>query len=271
MRQISKNDRVYLPKSFSSEAQYEAVVLSEFRKKLLDFHVLPFKKEIQGVNGTRNIPDLAIVAKDLSCWFVVEVELAHHSLNSHVIPQVTTFVEGEYSDIHAQYLNSRLELDCYESLFSLVRYQRPIVLVVVDSSSVYQSDWHKELRSIGVKMAILEAYFNELDDCIVLHDGYHPVKPASESIKLVKHQTLNSLYCKTPPPILRDMHSASLQANYGGTMHGLKVLCTESEAMLFLSPDPNLEEGKQYLLEVTSITDIRIIKREHRRRGNLNG
>jgi hypothetical protein len=40
-------------------------------------------------------PDLALIANDYSHWFVIEVELASHSLNRHVLPQVRAFRYGE--------------------------------------------------------------------------------------------------------------------------------------------------------------------------------
>lgn len=40
-------------------------------------------------------PDLALVANDRSHWFIVEVELASHSFEKHVLPQVRTFRYGD--------------------------------------------------------------------------------------------------------------------------------------------------------------------------------
>jgi hypothetical protein len=39
-------------------------------------------------------PDLALVAKDFSHWFVIEVELVSHSFEKHVLPQVRAFCYG---------------------------------------------------------------------------------------------------------------------------------------------------------------------------------
>ncbi len=40
-------------------------------------------------------PDLALVARDYSHWFVIEVELASHSFDQHVLPQAKAFRYGE--------------------------------------------------------------------------------------------------------------------------------------------------------------------------------
>lgn len=47
------------------------------------------------LEGERRVADLALVHKTLSHWFVVEVELASHSLEHHVLPQVRCFRYGE--------------------------------------------------------------------------------------------------------------------------------------------------------------------------------
>lgn len=45
--------------------------------------------------GERRSADLALIHKTMSHWFVVEVELAGHSLTQHVLPQVRCFRYGE--------------------------------------------------------------------------------------------------------------------------------------------------------------------------------
>jgi hypothetical protein len=47
------------------------------------------------LEGDRRRADLALVHKTLSHWFVVEVELANHSFEDHVLPQVRCFRYGE--------------------------------------------------------------------------------------------------------------------------------------------------------------------------------
>src|SRR5689334_16688900 len=60
-------------------------------------------------------PDLALVAKDLSHWFVIEVELISHSLEGHVLPQVRTFRYGEPQRDCISVLSDALTLDRFQS------------------------------------------------------------------------------------------------------------------------------------------------------------
>lgn len=47
------------------------------------------------LEGERRMADLALIHKTLSHWFVVEVELAAHSFEHHILPQVRCFRYGE--------------------------------------------------------------------------------------------------------------------------------------------------------------------------------
>ena len=75
------------------ESEYERLLLSNARALFPDYHVVEFKPIIQSEYGTAK-PDLALVDRDLRLWWVVEVELAHHSLKGHVLPQVEILTSG---------------------------------------------------------------------------------------------------------------------------------------------------------------------------------
>ena len=228
---------------------------------LPEFEVVPFKKTIEGSGGQRNVPDIAVVAKDLSCWFIIEVELSHHSLKYHVIPQVKTFIDGEYTREHASYLHSKIGAYRETDLHSLLRFKRPIILVLVDSESVIEQNWHENLFEAGVKLGILEVFFSDLDDSIVMYSGYLPEKPRTAEVKLKKHAYFNALTCVRPPHSLADMHSAELTVDFNGAMHRLKILSSYQEAVLFLYPQPEIETGKWYYMDYSSTSNLRIMKR----------
>lgn len=50
------------------------------------------------LENERRTSDLALIHKRLSHWFVIEVELAGHSLEYHILPQVRCFRFGEPED-----------------------------------------------------------------------------------------------------------------------------------------------------------------------------
>ncbi len=261
MKYVCKNGMTYLPKSYSNEEQFEAIVQAELDRTLPEFFVIPFKKDIESPSGRRNCPDLAIIAKDLSCWFLIEVELSHHSLKNHVLPQVETFIEGEYTREHAAYIRTKIPELCEHALFRLLRYKRPVVLVVADSEAAIDKKWQKHLHEIGCNLGIMEVLFSERDDSLILFSGYLPEKPRVEEVKLKKHAQFNALMCAQPPQSLSDMHSAILTVNFNGTLHKLQIVSGQKEAILFLNPQPEIEKRTCYYMDYSSTSNLRIMTR----------
>ena len=69
------------------EGDFEAEVVKALTCLQPDYLCGVFAGEFV-LEGERRIADLALIHKTLSHWFVVEVELAGHSLENHVLPQV---------------------------------------------------------------------------------------------------------------------------------------------------------------------------------------
>lgn len=76
------------------EADFEAEVVKALTCLMPDYQCGVFAGSFV-LEGDRRVADLALVHKSLSHWFVVEVELAGHSFEHHVLPQVRCFRYGE--------------------------------------------------------------------------------------------------------------------------------------------------------------------------------
>lgn len=140
------------------ERDYEAVVIDQSPKVFPGWRCVPFSETIEGEEGTRKKPDLALVDLDYRQWWVVEIELAHHNLYSHVIPQVDAFRTGTYGSVHANALHNKAnDLDA-DRLQAMVRGEPPGVLVVVDSPS---TEWRRPLAERRVALAVVEPFRSE--------------------------------------------------------------------------------------------------------------
>src|ERR1700723_1024466 len=74
------------PTAFS-EIEFEAEVVRALTCLLPNYFCGVFAGSFL-LDDERRSADLALIHKTLSHWFVVEVELASHSLSAHVLPQV---------------------------------------------------------------------------------------------------------------------------------------------------------------------------------------
>ncbi|MGH9647063.1 MAG: hypothetical protein ACRD4E_09630, partial [Bryobacteraceae bacterium] len=80
--------------SVPDEAEFTKFVVAGLRAAFPQYHCVAFTGRFMRDEETRR-PDLALVARDHSHWFIVEVELISHSLPGHVLPQIRTFVFGK--------------------------------------------------------------------------------------------------------------------------------------------------------------------------------
>lgn len=99
-------------------------------------------------------PDLALIAKDLSHWFVIEVELVSHSLDGHVLPQVRTFRYGEPQPDCISVLAKALSLDRAQIKTFLLTVPRCVAVI----ANRRHRDWEIALRSLEVQLLTVSAF-----------------------------------------------------------------------------------------------------------------
>lgn len=107
------------------------------------------------LEGERRIADLALIHKTISHWFVVEVELAGHSLEHHILPQVRCFRYGEP------------EPSCVTSLVrafgNMSRDQAEVILThvprhVVVVGNLPDPHWTTQLSALDVQHLTVSVY-----------------------------------------------------------------------------------------------------------------
>ncbi len=149
-----------------SEAQFELDVAKALACLYPNHRCISFTGSFR--HGDRVFrPDLALVAKDYSHWFVIEVELLTHSLHNHVLPQVRAFKSGEPQPDCVTQLAVRLGIGCGEaqSLLHLV----PKEVAVVANKSDY--GWERTLKGSGVQMIVVSVYKSAQDAVAVEIEG----------------------------------------------------------------------------------------------------
>jgi hypothetical protein len=135
------------------ELEYQRLLISHAEHLYPEYHVIPYGKLIES-DFDAAIADMAFIAKDFSGWWIVEVELASHSLGGHVLPQVDVFLNGRYGLEDAEYLASHApDLDP-DRIKDVVRGEQPEVMVIVNRPL---EEWANALHARGASMAIAEA------------------------------------------------------------------------------------------------------------------
>lgn len=107
------------------------------------------------LEGERRTADLALIHKSLSHWFVVEVELAGHSLDQHVLPQVRCFRYGEPDRTCVSSLLAAFPDITREQAKSLLEYIPRYVAVV---GNIPSFEWTTALRAVDVQHLTVSVY-----------------------------------------------------------------------------------------------------------------
>jgi hypothetical protein len=187
------------------ESEYEVLLQRQANLLFPDYHFIPFKVRVQSETST-NIPDAALIDPLYRVWWVVEVELAHHSLEGHVLPQVETFRTGRYGEAHAEHLERTNDQLDGHALRQMMRGAQPRVLVVVN---LPRPCWAAPLRRYDALLAVAEVFRSDHNHYGLRLNGDYPQPPAD---------ILTQCQCDPVVRLLRVDSPASLPATGGGPL-----------------------------------------------------
>ena len=157
------------------ESEFESLILDQATLLYPEFYAVPFKPVVFSEDDAAK-PDLALIDKEYRNWWVVEVEMAYHSLASHVLPQIRTLSQATYGEQEAQLLSqqdARLHL---EKLCDMMKGKQPQVLVILNAS---KQDWVAPLMRYDAILAFCEVFRSIAGNRILKIDGAYPQQPAS--------------------------------------------------------------------------------------------
>lgn len=148
--------------SFYGETEFQRAIELHISEIFKDFYSFPFAKAIKSKLGTSK-PDLGLISKSLNEWWIVEVELAKHDLEGHVLKQIDDFRFGKYPvPVFADYFSkqilriSKKAID-KSKLEKLLRTKPPNILVIVDEE---RKEWIEELEKRDVSFVLFQVFKN---------------------------------------------------------------------------------------------------------------
>jgi hypothetical protein len=179
------------------ESYYEAMVKTQAQRMWPRFHPVHFKANVHAGLGTGVKADLALVERSYIEWWVVEVELAHHSFEGHVLPQTRQLAMARYGDEEAAKLcQSCKDLDLVKTKRMIKDFQ-PRVLVVVNRPC---PEWVPRLAEFDGKLVVFEMFTAGGDDFLFRVNGDHPVGE-SDRISICSFDPLMTRWLLIDTPI----------------------------------------------------------------------
>ena len=227
-----------------AEKDFEDLLISNSEIIRGNTFIVPFKKTVYSMDSSARA-DLAMISDDYRYWIVVEVEMSNHDLSRHVIPQVRTLREAEYTQDCIAYLHSKQPKLDESKLSDLLRGESPEVLVIVNKRN---SDWEKELQRYGVHLMAIEIFRSELNQTIFVIDGKPPaveqnfLSDLSEIKMLPRFWTLSSPAALSIEPGERFPIVIDEQVTYWERF--------DTATAVYLTPvgNPPIESGQTYRL-----------------------
>lgn len=136
------------------ESDYVASILLVADQIFPGFHCGAFSPLVASEHGTAR-PDLVLIDHLYRNWFVVEVELEHHSLSGHVEPQIRRLSNGLYTAAHSLQLHDMFPDTSQTNLSRMVRSSQPEVVVIAPE---IRPRWVPALKSLGAILMILQVF-----------------------------------------------------------------------------------------------------------------
>jgi hypothetical protein len=134
-------------------------------------------------------PDLALIARDFSHWFIVEVELASHSLEGHVLPQVKAFQYGEPEPDCISAVSSTFGMSAAQAE-TLVRFVPRGAAVVANRRD---GKWEATLRAHGVQLVTVASFVGQGTTRAVEVEGHLEV--VAESLGFGTYRAVDRSIC----------------------------------------------------------------------------
>jgi hypothetical protein len=152
------------------ESNFENIIVDQGPSIFPNHFVVPFKTKIY-TDEDVVIPDLALIDMEYRCWWVVEVEMNYHSLDNHILPQVSKLYRGNYGIEQSEYLCSKSQELNKAKIVDMMKGKHPQVLVVVNKP---MPEWSRILTRFDARVCVIEVFRSNLNRHVFRLNGEYP-------------------------------------------------------------------------------------------------
>lgn len=226
------------------EAEFETILQGEAGRLFGSYHLVPFKTPVTSdVDADIRKPDFALVHKTYRSWWVVEVELGHHSLNGHVLPQVRTLARAKYGAAEAEYL-CRQDLSLRrDKMLEMLKGDQPRVLVIVNFPV---HGWAEALQPLGARVVICQLFRSRLNQHLLRLNGDYPSESEEVITSCECHTLIHRMMVIHSPANLPVLHNESVLLYHEGTASAWERVDTAGAVFLHALRDHDLVPGQPY-------------------------
>ncbi|SIN35496.1 hypothetical protein [Micromonospora cremea] len=234
-----------LPPGALYEHEYEGIVMQHRNDLFPGFKGARFDPVLATQLGNVQ-PDMILIDHEYRSMFVVEVELASHSLTRHVQPQIEKIVSARLGERHADWLYSREPGFNQDRLRALFRDVPHSTVLLANGPTPH---WDDGLRSLpGVYRAVVQVFRSARNRTILRVNGAQPEGPGEVvSVLSAGSGPLRTSY-KVSVPSSVDASLEKLDAHLEDQLIRFHVRVMGAEKYLFSRPAINVPAGGALLL-----------------------
>jgi hypothetical protein len=240
------------------ETEFEQLVMNHSNILYPDYIAVPFRQTVSDEFGSARA-DFALIHSQYRDWWVVEVEMGHHSFTGHVLPQVTILANAQYGVEQAQALctqNPQLEVS---RISDMLKGQQPRVLVVVN---IPRPDWKEPLARQDALLAVFEIFRSVRNQYIFRVNGEHPPRKVDAISKCHFDKILPRLLVVESPGVLGVATGSRVTINYqNGTTEWSRLDVKDSVWLTPINNNP-LNVNKVYQLQRLSDSTFLITEQD---------
>ena len=222
-----------------SEAEFERLLQQQAHHLFPNHVMVPYRRDVESDDYVRR-PDFALIQREYRSWWVVEVELVHHSLTHHVLPQVACFAAGTYGPHLAPvFAQSSSQLD-RSLLTAMLKGAPPRVLVIANA---YSDEWDRTLTPYGAVLCVVQVFRSGRNRHIY---DYVPVAldgPAEVLSICRRDRTMPRLLIVDSPASLAYLPDSALSIYYNGARSDWTVFPVADRVWLNPLTQSPLPEG----------------------------
>ena len=152
------------------ESEFENIVTDQAASIFLDYFVVPFKTKVF-TDEDIVFPDLALIDKLYRGWWVVEIEMNHHSLDNHILPQIAKLSRGNYGKEQSEFIYSKMQTLDKAKVVDMMKGKHPQVLVIVNKQ---MPDWARIFTRFEAKVCVIEVFRSDKNKHIFRVNGEYP-------------------------------------------------------------------------------------------------
>jgi hypothetical protein len=246
-----------------SEAEFERLVLQQAPYLFPNYLMVKYRVDVTSDDYVRR-PDFALVHREYRSWWVVEVELIHHSLNHHVLQQVACFSAGSYGPEVASHLaraSSHVDINL---LREMLKGAPPGVLVIANA---YSEEWERTIAPYGALLCVLHVYRSERNRHIFRYRRVE-IDGAPEVLSVCRRdRTMPRLLIVDSPAALAAFSESPLAIYYNGAPSHWATVAASDRVWLNPVKQSPLPDSIR-LVEVVRESDGRLAFRVPRKGGS---